>query len=87
LYSVGNFTVSGTIFAVQENIAFKKDDVGNRSMAPILRTASQEFVGTSYPCYSTYTYGNSIWEVDPVTLLPWTLTDLNQAEFGVKITS
>jgi hypothetical protein len=87
LYSIGNFTVSGTIFAVQENLSFRKDDVGNRQIAPLLRTASTNYTGTSVSCYSTYTYTGKIWEVNPSNNLPWVLTDLNIAQFGIKITS
>ena len=87
LYSIGNFTISGTIFAVQENLSFRKDDVGNRSIAPIMRTASTLHTGTSVSCYSDYTYTGKIWENNPHTLLPWTLTDLNSAEFGITVTA
>lgn len=87
LYSIANFTVSGQIFAVQENISFRKDDVGNRNICPLLRTASTEFEGASVPCYSDYTWTGKVWEENPTTALPWTLTDLNLAEFGIKIKS
>lgn len=87
LYSVSNFTVSGTIFAVQENLSFRKDDVGNRNIAPLLRTASTNYLGTPTACYSTYTWTGTIWEVNPSTDVAWDLTDLNIAQFGIKITS
>lgn len=100
LYSIGNFTVSGTIFAVQENISFKKDDVGNRKVAPLLRTANINYLGeqvynpaNSQPgdtsiaklCYSNYTYDGFLWQVNPETSLPWALIDLNLTEFGMLI--
>lgn len=87
LYSIGNFTVSGTIFAVQENLSFRKDDVGNRNICPLLRTASTEYEGTSVACFSEYTWTGKIWENNPSNNLPWTLTDLNLAEFGIKVKS
>ena len=97
LYSIGNFTVSGTIFAVQENIAYKKDDVGKRQVALILRTAAQNYIGpylegsepnTYYhSCFSSYTYAGQIWEFNPQTNAPWALVDLNLTEFGVKVAS
>jgi hypothetical protein len=87
LYSIANFTVSGTIFAVQENLSFRKDDVGNRSIQPMLRTLSTNHTGSSFPCYSNYTYAGKIWELNPATGLAWTLTDLNNAEFGITIDS
>ena len=97
LYSIGNFTVSGTIFAVQENISYKKDDVGNRQVALLLRTAAQNYIGpflegtepnTYYhSCFSSYTYAGLIWEKNPQTNAPWALIDLNLTEFGVKVAS
>jgi hypothetical protein len=87
LYSIQNFTVSGTIFAVQENMAFKKDDVGNRQVAPIVRTASTNYVGPSVSCFSSYTNTSHIWEKNPNTSAAWALIDLNLAEFGIKVTS
>lgn len=86
LYSIQNFTITGTIFAVQENMSFKKDDVGNRSVAPLLMTASQKFLGPDMYCYSSYTYGGYIWEKNPVTGDTWDLIDLNLAEFGIEVT-
>jgi len=86
LYSIGNFTVSGQIFAVQENISFRKDDVGNRQIGTLLRTNSENYNGNSFLCYSSYTYGGTIWELNPNTEEPWELVDLNEAEFGVEIT-
>jgi hypothetical protein len=87
LYSIGNFTISGQIFAVQENLSFRKDDVGNRSVAPLMRTASVNYTGTSVSCYSDYTYTGKVWENNPNTTLPWTLTDLNSAQFGITVTA
>ena len=86
LYSIQNFTVTGTIFAVQENMSFKKDDVGSRSVAPILRTAAQNYAGPDMYCYSSYTYGGYIWEKNPNTSAPWELIDLNLTEFGITVT-
>lgn len=88
LYSIGNFTVSGQIFAVQENIIFRKDDVGNRSVAPLLKYPDGSmYEGPDLPCYSGYTWGAKVWERDPVTANMWLLTDLNQTEFGLKVKS
>jgi len=87
LYSIGNFTIAGTIFGVQANLSHRKDDVGPRRIAPMIRTASLNYVGADVPQYSDYTYAGQIWEENPALALPWTLTDLNQAQFGIKIIS
>lgn len=87
LYSVENFTVAGTIFGVQVNLSHRKDDVGVRRVAPIVRTNSNIYVGTDKPQYSDYTYAGYIWEINPALAVAWNLTELNQAEFGIKITA
>lgn len=87
LYSIGNFTVAGTIFGVQANLSHRKDDVGPRRIAPITRVGGNIYVGIDVPEYSDYTWAGSIWEVNPFLASAWTLTDLNQAEFGIKIIS
>ena len=87
LYSITPFIISGTIFAVQENLSFRKDDVGNRNIAPIMRTAATDFVGANSACYSSYTYAGKLWEYNPETSLPWDVVDLNNSEFGIKVTS
>jgi hypothetical protein len=87
LYSIGNYTIAGTIFGVQANLSHRKDDVGARRVAPILRTGGNIYVGDDVPQYSDYTWAGHIWEENPALALPWTLTELNQAEFGIKIVS
>jgi hypothetical protein len=86
-YTIGTFTISGTIFAVQENISFRKDDVGNRAINPLMRTASTNYLGSTFPCYSDFTYAGAMWEINPNTGIPWILTDLNAAQFGIKVAS
>jgi hypothetical protein len=86
-YTIGTFTISGTIFAVQENISFRKDDVGNRAINPLMRIASTNYLGSTFPCYSDFTYAGAMWEINPNTGIPWILTDLNAAQFGIKVAS
>ena len=87
LYSIENFTIAGTIFGVQANISHRKDDVGARRVAPIVRTGGNVYVGADQPQYSDYTWAGHIWEINPALAVAWNLTELNQAEFGIKITA
>lgn len=86
LYQITPFAITGTIFGVQENMSVRKDDTGSRQVAPLLRTASTEFLGPSFVCFSSYTYMGVIWEYNPEDNAPWLLSDLNGSEFGLKIT-
>jgi len=88
LYSIGNYTVAGTIFGVQSNIIFRKDDVGNRSMAHMSRVAGSNYTSSTIADASAdYTISTHLWEKDPATNALWILTDLNNSEFGVKVQS
>lgn len=87
LYSIQNFTSSGSIFGVQVNVTHRKDDVGNRRVAPMLRIGGTNYEGDDFPLYSDYTWAGHIFEKNPNNDLPWDLTQLNQAEFGLKITA
>lgn len=90
LYSIQNFTVSGTIFAIQSNISFRKDDVGSRTVIPVLKTPNGPTIYegvTPFGCYSQFTHGSQVWVDNPDTNLPWVLVDLNQTEFGIKVQS
>lgn len=87
LYDITPFSISGTIFAVQENMSVKKDDTGSRDICPLLRTASTNFQGPTYVCYSSYTYAGDLWEYNPETDAPWTVLDLNEAQFGIQVVS
>lgn len=87
LYDISPFSISGTIFAVQENMSVSKDDTGSRDICPLLRTASVNYQGPTYVCYSSYTYAGNIWELNPETNAQWTLTELNTAQFGIEVIS
>ena len=92
LYSIGNFTVAGQIFGVQANLVFRKGDVGNRSVQPIVKTDGTTATGgTDMDCYSSYTIGTKLWTGDPNHaigggLAQWDLITLNAAQFGAKVT-
>jgi len=86
LYQMADYTRDGNIFGVQVNLAIKKDDVGLRKVKPILRSGSTNYLGTEQKAYSDYIYVGSLWEENPATTSPWTLTEVNATQAGVKIT-
>jgi hypothetical protein len=87
LYSITPFAITGNIFAVQEHMSVRRDNTGSRSVCPLLRLGSTNYQGPDFVCYSSYTYMGDIWEYNPATSAPWALVDLNDAEFGIEITS
>ena len=88
-YQISPFAVNGgQIYGVQTNLFVRKDDVGTRTVKATLHTHDGSLsMGGAYGLYSSYTYLGNIWEIDPSTNAPWTLADLNFAEFGVKVQS
>jgi hypothetical protein len=74
-----------SIFGVQVNMVAKKDDSGNRSICSVTRSGGSDTDGTTQALGTTYSDYREISETDPNTAAAWTRTDLNSAEFGVKV--
>lgn len=85
LYSIENYAITGPIYAVQGNLVTRKEDVGNRTSVPIIRTNSSNFEGTPTAPYSEYTYSGKLWEKNPSTGVNWTISEMNLVQFGIKI--
>lgn len=74
-----------SIFGVQINMVAKKDDSGNRTICPVIRSGGFDTDGTTQALATTYQVLHEIRETDPNTAAAWTRTALNAAEFGVKV--
>lgn len=78
---------SGAIFGVQVDLYARKTDSGLRSIAPIVRHGGADFVGANVnPGFSTYNYLMQVYMLNPGTGVPWTISDVNNAQFGVRLT-
>lgn len=74
-----------SIFGVQINMIAKKDDSGNRSICSVTRSGGADTDGATQALGTTYSDYREISETDPNTAAAWTRTNLNNAEFGVKV--
>lgn len=75
-----------SIFGTQLNMIAKKDDSGTRSIASVVRSGGSDYDGdTQALSAASYVDYRQIREVDPATSSAWTRTNLNSAEFGVKV--
>lgn len=85
-YAFGNITpATGTVLAVQARLVAKKTDAGTREIKPVYRLSSTEVDGTIYPLTNSYAISpGDIQETKPGGGA-WTITDVNNAEFGVKV--
>jgi hypothetical protein len=79
---------SGTIFGVQIGLYARKTDSGLRSVAPVIRHAGADFVGSNFnPSFPSYTYLMQVYETNPGTAAPWTIADVNGDEYGIQVTA
>lgn len=85
LFDIADFDRDGTIFGVQVNLACRKDDVGNRKVAAILRSGGTIYVGDMAKLFSDYVYIGDIWENNPNGNIDWTLSAVNATQAGIKI--
>jgi len=89
-FAFGNVTpTSGTVKGVQILIGAMKDDAGSRSIAPVYGngTPASDVDGATVSVGDAYIYYSEIKEQDPVAAADWTISSVNAAEFGVKLTA
>jgi hypothetical protein len=84
-YQMGSVSLSGTIYGIQLNVMHRKDDVGTRTIAPIIRSSSTYYEGNQFICQSDYTVAQKIWEQEPHSLTTWTNGSVNAITAGIKI--
>lgn len=75
----------GTVFGVQVLMNTRKDDGGTRTIAPVVRSGSTNYVGNSQNISTSYLYYRQMYEQNPDTAAVWTVSGVNAAEFGIKI--
>lgn len=87
-YTMGNLsTPSGTVYGVQQLQYARKDYSGTRGIAPVVRIGGTDYVGTNAPIGDSYLYYGQVRETSPATSTSWSILEINDAEFGVKVTS
>jgi hypothetical protein len=76
---------SGTIHGIQHVIEARQDAGATRTIAPVQRSSSTDYVGTSQNLASGYVFLTEAKSINPATSAGYTVSDLNAAEFGVKL--
>lgn len=84
-YQMGTLALTGTIFGVQVNATHRKDDVGTRTITPVIKSGALYYEGALFNCNSDYSVASKIWEKDPATSLTWTNTTINNTFSGIRI--
>lgn len=82
-YGCSDVDGGASVYGVQVNLWARKDDAGTRQIAPLIRQASTDYVGTTVTLGSTYAFYSQVYDQDPAAA-DWTATNVNSDEFGVK---
>lgn len=86
-YAYGNVTpTSGTVYGVRPMLRAKKTDAGTRKVVSIARLSSTEVDSAESSLSTDYLYYSDIREAKPGGGV-WTISDVNSAEFGVKVST
>lgn len=86
-YAFGDLPAAASaVSGVQVNIVGRKDDVGPRSLAPVVRSGGTDYDGSNGALTSTYDVISQVYEQNPNTSAAWAVAGVNGAEFGVKLT-
>ena len=80
--------VTGIVRAVAVNYYAEKDDAATRSIRGSLRIGSTNHdASVDQSMGVSYSYFEDIWEQNPDTSGDWTVSDVDAAEFGVRVTA
>lgn len=79
--------VSPTVYGVQVNPYWLKDDAGSRTATTFVRSGTTDQDGASVALSTSAVYSPQVYETNPATSTAWTQTTVNAAEFGVKVVS
>ena len=84
-YAMGTVNMTGTIYGVQVNLTYRKDDVGVRTITPIIKSSGTFYEGSVFTCMSNYNVASKIWPLEPHANAAWTNTSVNALAAGIKI--
>jgi hypothetical protein len=77
-----------TVKGIQLNNRLTLDAPGVRTVKPVVRSNSTDYIGGVYPAIgSSPLFYTRVYETDPDDSNPWTQAKLEAAEFGLKIES
>jgi hypothetical protein len=65
----------------------KKDLPGNRLIAPVVRQGGVNYLGDDLGVnQDSYLFDHAVFQENPATSAPFTITEVNTDEWGVKVT-
>jgi hypothetical protein len=86
-YNFAAVGVAGTVKALQHVNLVSAQVAGVRSVGPVSRIGGVNYDGTGTVVGSDWTFQRDIKRVSPATSTAWTVSEIDGAEFGVKVTA
>lgn len=85
-YENSSLPTGATVFGVQVSFLAKKDEPGDRAIAPVVREASVNYLGSNtYISDESYDYRHVMMQTNPADAAAWAIADVNTNEIGVKV--
>lgn len=78
---------AGSVYAVTHHMVARQDAGAARTIAPVLRPASTDRVGTSVVLSSSYQFLSQVYDTSPETSSAWDVAGVNSLEAGYKLIS
>lgn len=79
--------LDGEVFGIKHYLRARKAEVGSRVIRPLIRIGGTDYEGSDVGLGDSYNTRAEFRSVSPATAVPFTYTELNGAEIGVKIES
>lgn len=75
---------AASVKAVAAHWVVRKDDAGSAQARSFLRIGTNNYYGNTIDVADTYTFIENIWDNNPSTGQPWTVTDVNGLRLGIE---
>lgn len=86
-YAFGDTVATTTlVYGVVPNYVAIRTDTNPRSIAPVVRSGGTDYDGSNIALNATYTNHQQIYETNPATSSAFTKSEIDAAEFGMKVT-
>lgn len=84
-YTYQDLVSFGQVCSVQINLMARMDDSGFNKVAPVVRPSNTNIIGDTKELNQNYKYYSQVFNINPETSQPWTIEDINNCEFGIKL--
>lgn len=84
-YTFAAIGLTGTVKGVQTNLMVRSDGAGAETIAPMIRISTTDYQGTTVGITTSYADSMQVYAVSPATAAAWTVSEIDGAEFGIKL--